>query len=281
MMSQKLRVFTIGLLFATVAAAPHYVTPALRADEKQVIFATTTSTQDTGLLDVLVPIFEKKTGYFVKVIAVGSGQAIALGERGEADVLLVHSPEAEKKFMDGKNGINRRLVMHNDFVILGPESDPAKIRGLKSAAGALKKIILAGVMFVSRGDNSGTHVMEKKLWAAAGVNPESNACYQQTGLGMGHTLRVASEKQGYTMSDRGTWLSQKKTLSLAVLVEGDLKLHNIYHIIEVNPAKWPGVNGRGARAFADFFVSKEVQNIIKNFGKEKFGSALFFPDAVK
>ena len=251
------------------------------AQTKTVILATTTSTQDSGLLDVLLPIFEKNTSYFVKTIAVGSGQAMAMGQKGEADVLLVHSPDAEKKFVAEGYGINRRLVMHNDFVVLGPPDDPAKIKGIRSATESFKKIASANALFLSRGDNSGTHAKEKSVWKAAGINPEKEKWYQQTGLGMGQTLNVAAEKKGYTLADRGTYLALKKNLGLDILVEGDAVLLNIYHVIEVNPAKWPKVNTAGAKAFADFMVAKETQGIIKTFGVDKFGSPLFFPDAGK
>jgi len=254
---------------------------AVQAQPKTIILATTTSTQDSGLLDVLLPIFENKTGYFVKTIAVGSGQAMAMGQKGEADVLLVHSPDAEKKFVAEGYGVNRRLVMHNDFIIVGPSEDPAKIKGMKSSVEAFKKMASAKALFASRGDNSGTHAKEKAIWKATGMNPEGEKWYQQTGLGMGQTLSVASEKKGYTLADRGTYLALKKNLGLDILVEGDAILLNIYHVIEVNPAKWPKVNSAGAKAFADFMVSKETQGIIKTFGVDKFGSPLFFPDAGK
>ena len=251
------------------------------AQPKTIILATTTSTQDSGLLDVLIPVFEKKAGYFVKTIAVGSGQAMAMGQKGEADVLLVHSPEAEKKFVAEGYGINRRIIMHNDYVVLGPPEDPAKIKGTKSTTESFKKIASAKALFASRGDNSGTHAKEKSVWKAAGVNPEGEKWYQQTGLGMGQTLNVASEKKGYVLADRGTYMALKKNLSLDILGEGDAILLNVYHVIEVNPAKWPKVNAAGAKAFADFMVSKEVQDIVRTFGVEKFGSPLFFPDAGK
>ena len=252
-----------------------------QAQQKTVILSTTTSTQDSGLLDVLIPIFEKKTGYFVKTIAVGSGQAMAMGQKGEADVLLVHSPDAEKKFVADGYGIHRRLIMHNDFIIVGPSEDSAKIKGLKSASESFKKIDSAKALFLSRGDNSGTHSKEKGIWKAAGINPEGEKWYQQTGLGMGQTLNIANEKKGYTLADRGTYLALKKNLKLDILVEGDTILLNIYHVIEVNPAKWPKVNASGGKAFADFMVSKETQAIAKTFGVKKFGSPLFFPDAGK
>jgi len=251
------------------------------AQPKTIILATTTSTQDSGLLDVLLPIFEKETSYFVKTIAVGSGQAMAMGQKGEADVLLVHSPEAEKKFIAEGYGINRRLIMHNDFIIVGHPEDPAKTKGIKSSSEAFKKIASVKGLFLSRGDNSGTHAKEKAIWKAAGINPEGEKWYQQTGLGMGQTLSVAAEKKGYTLADRGTYLALKKNLGLDILVEGDAVLLNIYHVIEVNPGKWPKVNGAGGKAFADFMVSKETQDIIRSFGVDKFGSPLFFPDAGK
>ncbi|MDR2019092.1 MAG: substrate-binding domain-containing protein [Syntrophobacterales bacterium] len=268
----------VGVLFAVCVLAVVFGPYAHSAD-KNVILATTTSTQDSGLLDVIIPAFEKKTGYFVKTIAVGSGQAMAMGQKGEADVLLVHSPEAEKKFVADGYGINRRLVMHNDFIIVGPVDDPAKIRGVKSSAEAMKKIAATKSLFLSRGDNSGTHAKEQSLWKAASVNFEEEKWYQQTGLGMGQTLNVASEKLGYSLADRGTFLALKKILSLDILVQGDLGLLNIYHVIEINPAKFSKVNAPGGKAFADFMVSNEAQGMIKSFGIEKFGSPLFFPDA--
>jgi tungstate transport system substrate-binding protein len=253
----------------------------VQAQQKTIILSTTTSTQDSGLLDVLIPIFEKKTGYFVKTIAVGSGQAMAMGQKGEADVLLVHSPAAEKKFVAEGYGINRRLIMHNDYIIVGPPDDPAKIKGLKLAFEAFKKIASAQALFLSRADKSGTHSKEMDIWKASGIKPEGEKWYQQTGLGMGQTLSVTAEKKGYTLADRGTYLALKKNLGLDILVEGDAILLNIYHVIEVNPAKWPKVNAPGGKAFADFMVSNETQGIIKTFGVDKFGSPLFFPDAGK
>ena len=279
------RILRMLPLFAAllVLSATASVTPGWAAAQKNLILATTTSTQDSGLLDVLLPIFEKQTGYFVKTISVGSGQAMKMGERGEADVLLVHSPESEKGFVAQGFGVNRKLVMHNDFLILGPAKDPAKIRGAKSAAEALKAIAASGSLFMSRGDNSGTHAKEKGLFKAAGINPEGQKWFQQTGLGMGETLNVAAEKQGYLLADRGTYLAlnKKKRLGLEILVSGEPKLLNIYHVIEVNPAKWPKVNSAGAKAFSDFMVSKQAQDIIAGFGKKEFGSPLFFPDAGK
>ncbi len=271
--------FTIAVLLAF--CAPSADAAGKKPEQKNIILATTTSTQDSGLLDVLIPIFEKKTGYFVKTIAVGSGQAMAMGQKGEADVMLVHSPDAEKKFVEEGYGVNRRLIMHNDFIIIGPADDPAKIKGVKAAAEALKRIAAAEALFVSRGDNSGTHAKEKALWKQAEITPAGQKWYQETGLGMGQTLNVAAEKKGYTLADRGTYLALKKNIPLDILVEGDASLLNIYHVMEINSAKWPKVNAAGAKAFADFFVSKETQKIIETFGVDKFGSPLFFPDAGK
>lgn len=264
------------LVFAGFCATPGFPAPPT---EKNIILATTTSTQDSGLLEVLIPVFQKKTGYFVKTIAVGSGQAMAMGQKGEADVLLVHSPEAEQKFIAEKHGINRRLVMHNDYIIVGPAADPAKVKGTKSTIGAFQKIADSKSLFLSRGDNSGTHTKEKSIWKKANIRYEGEKWYQETGLGMGQTLNVASEKKGYTLADRGTYLSLTKRLALDILAQGDAVLLNIYHVIEVNPARWPKVNAAGAKAFADFMVSKEAQAIIKVFGVDKFGSPLFFPDS--
>jgi tungstate transport system substrate-binding protein len=271
------------VVILSVLAFVFSVLPAMAAQpqQKNIILATTTSTQDSGLLDVLIPIFEKKTGYFVKTIAVGSGQAMTMGQKGEADVLLVHSPDAEKKFVAEGYGINRRIVMHNDFIIVGPKTDPAGIKGSKSSVEAFKKIAAANAVFMSRGDNSGTHSKEKTIWKAAGINQEGQKWYQQTGLGMGQTLSIAAEKKTYTLADRGTYLALKKNLGLDILAQGDAVLLNIYHVIEVNPAKWPKVNAAGSKAFADSMVSKQTQGIIKKFGVEKYGSPLFFPDAGK
>lgn len=276
------RIFHMGVFCFVAAMMPLGGAPLAQAQEKTIILATTTSTQDSGLLDVLIPVFEKKTGYFVKTIAVGSGQAMTMGRKGEADVLLVHFPAAEKKIVEEGFGINRRLVMHNDYLIVGPAEDPVKIKGTKSATDAFKKIAAAGGLFASRGDNSGTHAKEKDVWQKAGVKYEGQKWYQEAGAGMGQTLNIAAEKKGYTLTDRGTYLALKKNLKqLDILVEGDAVLLNIYHVIEVNPAKWPKVNAKGGKAFADFMVSNESQGIIKTFGVDKYGSPLFFPDAGK
>jgi tungstate transport system substrate-binding protein len=255
--------------------------PASAQAQKDLILATTTSTQDTGLLDVLVPMFEKKTGYLVKTIAVGSGQAMAMGQKGEADVLLVHSPDAEKQFMADGYGVNRLIVMHNDFVVVGPPTDPAGIKAIKSTVDAFKQIASTSTLFLSRADKSGTDAKEKSIWKAAGITPSGAKWYQETGLGMGQTLNVAAEKKGYTLSDRGTYLAMKKTLGMDILNEGDKSLLNVYHVIQVNPAKFPKVNVEGAKAFSDFILAKETQEFIGKFGVEKYGAPLFFPDAGK
>jgi len=249
------------------------------AQNKTIILATTTSTQDSGLLDVLIPIFEKKTGYFIKTIAVGSGQALALGKRGEVDLLLVHSPKEEKEFMSDGYGISRRAVMVNDFLLVGPAEDPAKIKGTKEAINAFLKISASSSLFISRGDNSGTHTQELSIWEAAKINPEGQRWYQQTGLGMGQTLTIASEKRGYTLTDQGTYMALRKNLNLEVFLARNKDLRNYYHVILVNPKRWPKVNDKGARALADFLVGKEAQEIIRTFGLRQFGSPLFLPMA--
>ncbi len=244
-----------------------------------VILSTTTSTQDSGLLDVLVPMFEKQTGLTVKTISVGTGQALALAARGEADVTLAHAPSVEKKYVDDGKMKNRRLVMYNDFAVIGPEEDPAKIKGLR-AVDALKRIAESQSRFVSRGDKSGTHVLEQALWKQAGVEPRA-PWYIESGQGMGATLGIANDRRAYTLTDRGTWLAFAKRVSLPILVEKDRPLLNIYSVMEVNPANGPRVNPAGGKAFADFMLSPEVQGVIKTFGVDKYGQALFVPIAGK
>lgn len=245
--------------------------------ERSLVLATTTSTQDSGLLDVLLPAFTADTGWQVKVVAVGSGQAIELGRRGEADVLLVHSPKAERELVaQGATG-ERRLVMHNDFVLVGPAADPAGIRGAP-VADAMRRIAGSGAVFVSRGDESGTHTREQALWLQAGVAPQGS-WYQQTGQGMGATLRVTAEKGGYTLTDRATWLSQPGGLSL--LNEGDAGLLNVYHVIEMTRRAGERVQPDAAAAFAGWVVGPRAQRMIGEFGREKFGQSLFVPDAGK
>jgi tungstate transport system substrate-binding protein len=265
---------------ATPTTAPATPTTAPAPTNPDVILATTTSTRDSGLLDVLLPDFKARTGYNVKPIAVGTGAALQHGERGDADVLLVHAPASEKKYMDGGHGVERMLVMHNDFVIVGPEDDAAGIGSIQSAAEALKAIADQQKLFISRGDNSGTHQLEKQLWTKAGMEP-SGSWYQEAGQGMGETLRIASEKEGYTVTDRGTYLALKDGLALEILVEGDAALLNIYSVITVNPNKNDKINAEGGKAFADYMVSSPAQAIIKDYGVDKYGQPLFFPDADK
>ena len=271
----------------TPTAAPATVAPTVAPTEaaspagsKDIILATTTSTQDSGLLDVLVPAFEKASGYSVKTVAVGSGAALKLGSEGNADVLLVHSPAAEKEFMDAGSGVDRRLVMHNNFLIVGPAADPAGIKGMTSAADAFKKIADTGSTFVSRGDGSGTETKELGYWKKLGITPDP-AWYVQSGQGMGATLQIASEKAGYTLTDIATWASTRDKLQLASLVDTDPSLLNIYHVIGVNPTTWPKVNAAGATAFSDFMVSPEGQEMIGAFGQDTYGMQLFVPDAGK
>lgn len=247
---------------------------------KDVILATTTSTVDSGLLDELIPVFEKKTGYNVKTIAVGTGKALAMGEKGEADVLLVHAPKSEQPLVDSGAAVNYQLVMHNDFLIVGPANDLAQVKGLKDSALALQKIAQEKCIFVSRGDNSGTHKKEKSIWQKAGLVPSGN-WYHESGTGMAQTLQITSEKQGYTLTDRATYLNLKQNLKLVPLVEGDPILLNIYHVMQVNPEKFSKVNEEGAKAFVGFMISPETQKMIGDFGKKKFGQPLFIPDAGK
>lgn len=253
--------------------------PALAAPPPPaIVLATTTSTQDSGLLDALLPRFTAETGIRVKTIAVGSGEALAMGRRGDADVLLVHSPAAEGEFMAQGFGALRLDVMYNDFVLVGPPSDPAQVKGL-SAAEALRRIAEKGALFASRDDRSGTHARELDLWKKAGVAPAGMGWYVATGQGMGETARVASEKRAYTLSDRGTYLALRKTLELAVLVEGGPELRNPYRVIVVSPRKDAAVHEEEARRFARWLVSPAVQRAIGEFRQEELGQPLFVPDA--
>ena len=246
------------------------------------ILATTTSTQDSGLLDVLIPLFEAQSGYTVQTVAVGTGAALKMGEEGNADVLLVHAPAAEVTLMEAGFGLDRMLVMHNDFILVGPADDPAKIKDL-GPKDAFVAIYNAGVPFVSRGDDSGTHKMELSFWTKAALDPrtEKPAWYIESGQGMGATLTIASEKTAYTLTDRATYLANKDNLQLEILLEGDNTLLNVYHVITVNPDKWPKVNYDGALAFAKFMTDPATQAVIAEFGVDKFGQPLFYPDADK
>jgi tungstate transport system substrate-binding protein len=273
-----MRRLTVAILALTLALSGPALAQAPAS--RSVILSTTTSTQDSGLLDVLVPLFERQSGYSVKTISVGTGQALALAARGEADVTLAHAPAQEKKYVvDGKMH-NRRLVMYNDFLLIGPGADPAKIRGEKSVVSALKRIADAQARFVSRGDKSGTHSRELSLWKAAGVTPAA-PWYVESGQGMGATLGIANDRQGYTLTDRATMLAFAKRVELEPMVEGDKLLLNIYSVMEVNPANGPKVNAAGGKAFADFMLTPETQAVIKTFGVDKYGQPLFVPIAGK
>ena len=271
-----------ALLFVAmtfVSIRPIYLA-AGQATSKTVILSTTTSTQDSGLLDVLVPLFEKKSRYSVKTSSVGTGQALELAAKGEADVALVHAPTLEKKYVADGKLLNRRLVMYNDFIIIGPADDPAKIKSTKSSVQAMKQISSSQTRFVSRGDNSGTHNLEKALWKQAAIEPKGR-WYIEAGQGMGATLGIANERSAYTITDRATYLAYRKRVTLAVLLEGDKPLLNIYSVMEVNPANGSRINTIGGKAFADFMVAPETQTVIKNFGVEKYGQPLFVPIAAK
>ncbi len=249
---------------------------------RDVILASTTSTRDTGLLDSLLPRFETRSGYRVKLVAVGTGQALALGERGDADVVLVHAPEAERVLVDSGYFVRRLLVMHNEFLIVGPVADPAGLRGMANAVAALRRIADARVRFVSRADNSGTEMRERMLWQEGGLaQPHGQPWYIESGQGMGATLQMASEKQAYTLTDIGTYLAWKSKIDLVSLVQGDPALYNVYHVLEPNPRNAPRINVAGGRAFADFMLDSATQRIIGEFGKARFGQSLFVPDAGK
>jgi tungstate transport system substrate-binding protein len=246
-------------------------------DRGSLLLATTTSTQDSGLLDELLPAFTRDTGRRVKTLAVGTGEALELGRRGEVDVLLVHAPAAEEELVaTGVTG-RRLLVMHNDFVLVGPPDDPAGVAG-RPTDQALRTIARRDALFVSRGDDSGTEKKELDLWAAAGIDP-GGSWYQSTGQGMGATLRVADQKGGYTLTDRATYLAQRDSLSLRPLVEGGPELLNVYHVVEITKRAGPRVRPAAARAFADWLVSPGVQRLIGRFGRAEFGRSLFTPDA--
>jgi tungstate transport system substrate-binding protein len=264
----------------SVLAAPATLPPPASGQTHVVILSTTTSTQDSGLLDVLVPLFEKKTGLTVKTISVGTGQALALAARGEADVTLAHAPSLERKYVADGKMLDRRLVMYNDFVIIGPAADPAKIKGMPSAVEALKRIAETQSRFVSRGDKSGTNTLELSLWKRAGIAPKG-AWYIESGQGMGATLGIANDRRAYTITDRATYLAFQKRIDLPILVEKDRPLLNIYSVMEVNPANGPRVNPAGGKMFAEFMLSPETQAVIKTFGIDKYGQALFVPIAGK
>ena len=271
------------LLSACGGAAPtEEPAPAAHANPT-LILATTTSTQDSGLLDVLVPMFEAESGYTVKTVAVGTGAALKMAEEGNADVLLVHAPAAEKELMDAGFGKDRMLIMHNDFIIVGPAADPAGIQDNTVAADAFALIAEAEATFISRGDDSGTNKKELSIWKETAFNPniDKPSWYVESGQGMGATLTIASEKAAYTLTDRATYLANKENFELEILVEGDSVLLNVYHVMTVNSEKWPDVNYDGAIAFAKFMIHEDTQAVIAEFGVAEYGQPLFFPDADK
>ena len=247
--------------------------------DETLILATTTSTFDSGLLDELEPLFEEQTGLNLKIIAVGTGQALEMGRRGDADVLLVHAPTAEEEFVEEGYGVNRQLVMHNDFVIVGPDDDPIDMRSAEDAVTALLGLRTSEMTFVSRGDDSGTHKRELSLWNELGFDPTGEDWYLESGQGMGATLQIANQREAYTLTDRATYLALKDVLDLEILFEGDPGLLNIYHVMQVNPDTSGDINTSGAAAFVDFMVAGETQAIIAEFGIDKFGQPLFVPDA--
>jgi tungstate transport system substrate-binding protein len=257
------------VLAATLTAAPF---------TSSIILATTTSTQDSGLLDMLIPRFEQATSIEVKVIAVGSGAALRMASSGDADAVLVHSPDAERPLVQSGDLIDGRAVMHNDFVIVGPPNDPAGVKRATSIAEVMRTIA-ARATFVSRGDESGTHAQELALWKGAGIDPHTVARREETGQGMGATLNIADQKRAYTVTDRGTFLSLRKRLMLVILSQGNASLRNNYHVYAVNPARHPQAKHTEAARFIDFLVSDAVQRAIGDFRKQEFGEPLFFPDA--
>ena len=269
------------LLVAAITSTVFYrPLPPSTVQSPDVILATTTSTRDAGLLDSLLPVFARQTRYRVKVIAVGSGQALAMGRRGDADVVLSHAPEAERVLVDSGYFVRRRLVMHNEFLVVGPAADPAGLRGLSDAVAALRRLVERRAPFVSRGDQSGTHQREQLLWKRTGIAPPTrDGWYVESGQGMGATLQLADEKRAYTLTDRATYLAWRDKLQLVPMVEGDSLLYNVYHVLELNPKNAARVNLAGGRALADFFVAPETQGLIAHFGKARFGQSLFVPDA--
>jgi tungstate transport system substrate-binding protein len=268
------RLFIAAAIGALLVAAP----PAM-AQEKSIVVASTTSTQDSGLFGHILPIFTKKTGITVKVIAQGTGQALDTARRGDADVVFVHAKSAEEKFLAEGQGVKRFPVMYNDFVIIGPKADPAKIKGTKDVAAALKKLKDSQATFISRGDRSGTHIAEINLWKAVGIDIEKDKgpWYKSIGQGMGAALNTAQGSNGYVMSDRATWINFKNKGDLEIMVEGDKRLFNQYGVMLVNPEKHPNVKKADGQAFIDWLISPEGQKTIADYKIN--GQQLFFPNA--
>jgi tungstate transport system substrate-binding protein len=272
---ELLKGLVAGLLFMFIIGGTAAATAEIR-----IKCASTTSTQNSGLFDYLLPLFEKKTGIKVDVVAVGTGAAIEIGKRGDADVVLVHAKEQELKAVEDGYFVNRHDVMYNDFVIIGPPNDPAKLKGTAAAIDAFRKIAESGSPFVSRGDKSGTHTKELSLWKKTGVNPVGRKWYLEVGQGMEKTQRIADEKRAYTLTDRGTWLAtkDKDKLDLVIVLEGDTALFNQYGVMAVNPEKNKTVKYKEAMEFVNWLISKEGQGVIASF-KDKNGNALFTPNA--
>jgi tungstate transport system substrate-binding protein len=249
-------------------------------EKTKFVIASTTSTQQSSLFDILIPAYEKSTRYDVKVevIAVGTGKAIRIAKKGDADMLFVHDPFREEKFVAEGYGVNRRAVMHNDFVIVGPTKDPAGIGGLKTAIEAFEEIAEKGAPFVSRGDDSGTNIKELDIWDNAGINPKGKGWYFEAGAKMGDTLLIANQKKAYTLTDLGTFLNYESKISLKVLFKDDPHLKNSYSVIAVNPDRFPHVKYREAMDFISFVTSPEGQHVIANYKKHGFN--LFYPDAI-
>lgn len=275
-MKKKTSLILVALILIFLCLSIHVV---VQADGLRLRLATTTSTENTGLLSALNPPFEKMMGIVIDVIPVGTGKALKMGATGDVDVVMVHARSAEEKFVQEGHGVNRRDVMYNDFVIIGPKNDPAGIRGLSNAKEAFKRIAEAQAMFVSRGDESGTHKKELKIWEGAGIKPEGK-WYREAGQGMGSVLNMANEKQAYTLSDRGTYLVLSGKIDLEVLCEGDPELMNPYGIIAVNPEKFSHAQYVYAMAYIGWVTSPEGQKIIREYGKDTFGRPLFVPTAV-
>jgi tungstate transport system substrate-binding protein len=267
-------VWVVALMLRVAMAA------AGASAETRIRMASTTSTQNSGLFDYLLPIFEKKTGIKIDVVAVGTGAAIEIGKRGDADVVFVHAKEQELKAVEEGFLVNRHDVMYNDFVIIGPTNDPAKIKGIKLTTDAFKKIAESGSSFVSRGDKSGTHTKELSLWKKVGIEPAGHKWYLEVGQGMEKTQRIADEKRAYTLTDRGTWLAtkDKDKLEMVIVLEGDPTLFNQYGVMAVNPEKFKTVKFKEAMAFVNWIISKEGQDVVASF-KDKNGNALFTPNA--
>ncbi|HEY6959304.1 MAG TPA: substrate-binding domain-containing protein [Candidatus Limnocylindria bacterium] len=258
-------------------SAPTLASPIPR----DVLVGSTTTTQDTGLLDVLIPDFERRSGFKVKLVVGGSGQVLTQAGRGDLDVVLTHSPAAEEQLVASGAGVDRRLVMHNDFVLVGPTTDPAGVKGL-AIGDALKRIYAQGATFASRDDSSGTNVKERDLWKGAGLDPSGRPWYLESGVGQLQNLQLADSRDAYTLTDRGTFLSGRSLLrDLAIVVEHGKDLLNIYHVTRVDPAKFPRVNAEGAKAFADYLTGTDGQSLIASFGVAKYGQATFIADAGK